>query len=51
MAANRSARLRAKLKAKHRKVRLRKGGFLKVRKAGGRMKVVHRKGLKHKRTP
>ena len=49
--SNKSARLRAKLKAKHRKVRLRKAGFMKVRKAGGRMKVVNRPGLRHKSKP
>ncbi len=49
--SKKSARHRAKLKAKHRKVRLRKAGFLKVRKAGGRMKVVGRTGLRRKSLP
>lgn len=49
--SNKSARHRAKLKAKHRKVRLRKAGFLKVRKAGGRMKVVRRAALRKRRSP
>jgi len=45
MAANnkKSARHRAKLKAKHRKARLRVKGLLKVRKAGGRMKRIKRR--------
>ena len=38
--SGKSARHRAKLKAKKRKERLRKTGLLKVRKAGGRMKRV-----------
>lgn len=38
--SGKSARYRAKLKAKKRKERLRKSGLLKVRKAGGRMKRV-----------
>lgn len=42
MASNKSARLRAKLKAKSRKERARKAGLLKVRKAGGRMKRIKR---------
>jgi len=42
MAANKSARHRAKLKAKHRKERARKAGLYKVRKAGGRMKRIKR---------
>ena len=37
-----SARYRAKLKAKKTKERLRKRGFLKVRTPGKRMKRVHR---------
>ena len=41
---NKAARSKAKLKAKHRKQRLRKKGQLKVRKAGGRMKRVSSKG-------
>ena len=40
--SHKSARHRAKLKAKHKTVRLRKTGHLKVRTAGGRMKPVHR---------
>jgi len=36
--SKKTARYRAALKAKHRKVRLRKTGQLKVRKPGGRMK-------------
>jgi hypothetical protein len=40
--ASKSARHRAKLKAKHRKERARKAGLYKVRKAGGRMKRVKR---------
>ena len=39
---NKTARLRAKLRAKWRKDRLRKAGNLKVRKNGGRMKAVGR---------
>ena len=42
-----SGRYRAKLKAKKRKERLRKRGFLKVRVAGKRMKPVKR-ASKHK---
>ena len=42
MASNKSARHRAKLKAKHTKERCRKAGLLKVRKAGGRMKRIKR---------
>jgi hypothetical protein len=38
--ANRSSRLRGKLKAKKSKERLRKTGKLRTRKAGGRMKKV-----------
>ncbi len=38
--SGKSARLRAKLKAKKRKERLRKSGLLRTRKAGGRMKRV-----------
>lgn len=38
--SNKSARLRAKLKAKKRKERLRKHGHLKVKRPGGRMKRV-----------
>ena len=41
--SKKSARYRAKLKAKHRKQRLRKGGLLAKRKAGGRLKRVRRK--------
>ena len=39
---NKAARSKAKLKAKHRKERLRKKGLLKVRKPGGRMKPIRR---------
>jgi hypothetical protein len=38
--SGKSARYRAKLKAKKRKERMRKAGVLKVRKAGGRMRRV-----------
>ena len=38
MASNRSARHRAKLKAKKQKERARKGGLLRKRKAGGHLK-------------
>jgi hypothetical protein len=41
--SHKSARHRAKLKHKHKKVRLRKSGLLAVRKAGGRMKRIRRK--------
>jgi hypothetical protein len=41
--SSKSARHRAKLKAKSRKERLRKAGLLKKRKAGGRLKRVKRK--------
>lgn len=51
MASGKTARYRAGLKAKQRKVRLRKAGFLKVRKPGGRMKVVKRIALKNRRAP
>ena len=45
MASNssKSARHRAKLKAKYRKQRLRAKGLLKVRKPGGRMKRIKRR--------
>jgi predicted methyltransferase len=36
--SGKTARYRARLKAKSKKERLRKAGFLKVKKAGGRMK-------------
>lgn len=42
MSSNKSARHRAKLKAKYKKQRLRAKGLLKVRKAGGRMKRIKR---------
>ncbi len=42
MASNKTARLRAKLKAKSRKERARKAGMLKVRKPGARMKPIKR---------
>ena len=41
--SNKSARHRAKIKAKHRKQRLRSKGLLKVRKPGGRMKRIKRR--------
>ena len=41
--ANRSARYTAKLKAKHRKQRLRKAGRLLKRRDGGRLSKVKRK--------
>jgi len=41
--SNKSARHRAKLKAKHKKQRLRKAGLLAKRKPGARMKRVSRK--------
>ena len=37
MASNKSARLRAKLKAKHRKARSRKAGLLAKKRNGGRL--------------
>ena len=40
--SGKTARYRAKLKAKSRKERLRKAGLLKVRKPGGAMKRVKR---------
>lgn len=40
MASNKTARYRAKLKAKHLKERMRKSGWLRKKKAGGRMKRV-----------
>ena len=43
MKRNKSARYRAKLKAKKRKERLRKRGLLKVRTPGARMKPIKRK--------
>ena len=43
MSKNKSARYRAKLKAKKSKERLRKRGLLKVRKSGGRIKRIKRK--------
>ncbi|NOY28203.1 MAG: hypothetical protein GXP62_20260 [Oligoflexia bacterium] len=42
--ANKSARHRAKLRAKFKKVRLRRNGFLVKRKPGGRMKALKRHG-------
>ncbi len=39
---NKTGRYRAKLKAKHAKVRARKSGLLKVRKPGQRMKRIKR---------
>lgn len=42
MASNKSARYRAKLKAKHAKKRARECGFMRVRKNGGRMKRVRK---------
>lgn len=41
--ANKSARYRAKLKAKKSKERARKKGWMKVRKPGQRMKRIKRK--------
>ncbi len=41
--SSKSARHRAKLKAKHKKQRLRKAGLLAKRKPGARMKRVSRK--------
>jgi hypothetical protein len=38
MASNKTARLKAKLKAKKSKERARKCGFMKKRKSGGRLK-------------
>lgn len=38
--ASKSARHRAKLKAKHKKKRMRECGFMKVKKKGGRMKAA-----------
>ena len=43
MKKNKTARYRAKLKAKKQKERLRKSGLLKVRTPGGRMKRVKRR--------
>ena len=43
MASKKSARYRAKLKAKHRKKRARECGFMKSKK-GGRMKRISRPG-------
>ena len=43
MSKKKTARYRAKLKAKKSKERLRKKGLLKVRKNGGRIKRVKRK--------
>lgn len=37
---NKTARYRAGLKAKHKKVRLRKAGWLRKKRPGGRMKAV-----------
>lgn len=42
--ASKSSRHRAKLRAKFKKVRLRKSGFLVKRKPGGRMKALKRHG-------
>ncbi len=41
---SKSARHRARLKAKFRRRRLIKAGFMKKRKAGGRMKMLKRHG-------
>ncbi|MEL6341809.1 MAG: hypothetical protein AAFV53_01665 [Myxococcota bacterium] len=41
--SKKSARYRAKLKAKHRKMRNRVSGKMKVRKPGGRMKRIKRR--------
>lgn len=41
--SSKSARHRAKLKAKHKKQRLRKAGLMAKRKPGARMKRVRRK--------
>ena len=38
--SNKTARLRAKLKNKWHRNRMRKAGFMKKAKAGGRMKIV-----------
>ncbi len=45
--AGRSARYKAKLKAKKMKERARKGGYLKKRKPGGRMKKLRGAHLAH----
>ncbi len=42
--ANKTARYRAKLKAKFRRRRLIKAGYMRTRKAGGRMKMIKRHG-------
>jgi hypothetical protein len=39
---NRSARVRAKLRAKHRRIRAGKENRMRKRKAGGRLKIVKR---------
>ena len=44
--ASKTARLRAKLKHKKHKERARKSGLMKVKRAGGRLKIVKSKEYK-----